>query len=319
MEGKESKASLDNVKVLVYEEDEVQIQKIKEFLNRRGAEVVIEQKIQNVKDRIEDESPNVLLIGGKELLSKENYLRSISEVSTERDIPFILLIPPTPPSEIFSIEVDDWLTYPITESMLIKRVSLQLMVRRLEEEVDNVEKVLLYIAQTVEMKELYGREHPQRVAKVALDIGELFDLDEKSLTDLKMGALLHDIGKVGVPETLLSKPGKLTPPEYEEIKKHAIIGERLCRPVGFLSGALPVIRHHHERWDGAGYPDGLSGEEIPLLARIVSVADAFVAFTSDRPFRKAFTKGEVLAVLVGGAGSYWDPSVIWALLRILPR
>jgi len=319
MERKGSNGSLDKVKVFVYEEDADKRQNLKQLLEDEGATVILEENLNRVRGRIEDTNPNVILIGGKLIQERRKSLDAISEIATARGSPFLLLIPPSPPPEVFSIDVDDWLTYPITKSMLIKRLSLHLRVRKLEEEVDNVERVLLYIAQTVEMKELYGREHPQRVAKVALDIGELFDLDEKSLTDLKMGALLHDIGKVGVPETLLSKPGKLTPPEFEEIKKHTIIGERLCRPVGFLQGALPVIRHHHERWDGAGYPDGLAGEEIPILARIVSVADAFVAFTSDRPFRKAFTKGEVLSVLVGGAGSYWDPSVIWALLRILPR
>lgn len=319
MENKELSESLNRVKVFVYEEDVNNREKLRHLLESEGAIVTFEDDFEKVRGRIEETNPEVILIGGKSIEEDRKSLDSIIKFASIIGASIFLLTSPSPSPDVFSLDVDDWLTYPITKSMLVKRLSLHLRVRKLEEEVDNVERALLHIAQTVEMKELYGREHPQRVAKVALDIGELFDLDAKSLTDLKMGALLHDIGKVGVPEMLLSKPGKLTPPEFEQIKKHTVIGESLCRPVGFLQGALSVIRHHHERWDGAGYPDGLAGEEIPLLARIVSVSDAFIAFTSDRPFRKAFTKGEILSVLVGGAGSYWDPSVIWALLRILPR
>ena len=131
---------------------------------------------------------------------------------------------------------------------------------------------------------------------------------------MRLGAALHDMGKIVVPDSILKKPGKLTPEEYTIIKQHCYSGGQICKRVGFLMNAYPVVYHHHERWDGKGYPDGLAGEKIPLGARIVSVVDAYDAMTSDRPYRNAMPLEEATAILQDGAGRQWDPRVVRTLL-----
>jgi len=127
---------------------------------------------------------------------------------------------------------------------------------------------------------------------------------------LKSCGLIHDIGKIGINESILQKPSKLTKNEYAEVKTHPVIGENVVKHVRFLKKGLPIIRHHHERYDGKGYPDGLKGEKIPLLARIIAVADAFDAMTSDRPYRKAFSPQEAIEKLKENAGTQFDPQIV---------
>jgi len=308
-----------HAKILLAEKDSSKRESLRSILSSAGFDVVVVK--EEIYNEFKKEKPDVVLIGFE--LEKETRIEAFEKIREEKEkegIPVLAILEEGESEEVVLKEgLDDCLAPPFLPQSVVRRVSLYVRMRNLEEEVRNAKKVLLQVAQTIEMKEGYPREHPQRVAKVATDIGQLLELERDDILSLQTGALFHDIGKIGVSENILRKPGKLTPNEFEEVKLHPVIGERLLRPFGILEGGLPAIRHHHERWDGTGYPDGLSGEEIPLIARIVSVADAFVAFTSDRPYRKAFSRGEVLSILVGGAGSYWDPMVIWALLKIIPK
>ena len=129
------------------------------------------------------------------------------------------------------------------------------------------------------------------------------------------GALLRDIGKIGLPDSLLQKPGALSDGERQTMQAHTVLGEQIIAPLRSTAALLPIIRHHHERWDGKGYPFGLQGEETPFLARLVAVADAFSAMTMDRPYRKGMDREKALSVLEEGAGTQWDPECVWALLR----
>ena len=134
---------------------------------------------------------------------------------------------------------------------------------------------------------------------------------------LRFAAAFHDIGKLAVPGAILNKPGHLTDEEREQIEQHTVIGEQILGPIDFLSGVRPLVRHGHERWDGAGYPDGLSGDQIPLGARIIFACDAYDAMTTDRPYRSALSVPEAKAELVANAGTQFDPSVVEALLVVL--
>jgi putative two-component system response regulator len=140
-------------------------------------------------------------------------------------------------------------------------------------------------------------------------------LPPKEIEVIRLGAALHDMGKIVVPDSILKKPGKLTPDEYTIIKQHCYSGGQICKRVGFLMNAYPVVYHHHERWDGKGYPDGLGAERIPLGARIVAVVDAFDAMTSDRPYRNAMPLEEAVSILKDGSGKQWDPRVVRTLLE----
>ena len=213
---------------------------------------------------------------------------------------------------------DDFLGKPVERARLLARVRAHLRVKAYVEELENIEDVLVFLAQVAEAKDHYTETHLKRVSSYSLAIGKALRLGEETLDQLRKGALLHDIGKVGVPDRVLQKPGRLTPEEYEEMKKHTIIGYEMCKPLRSLQGgALLVIRHHHERWDGKGYPDGLKGEEIPLLARIVSVVDAYDAMTTDRVYRKALPREAAFEEIRRNAGSQFDPKIAGLFLEIV--
>jgi putative nucleotidyltransferase with HDIG domain len=140
--------------------------------------------------------------------------------------------------------------------------------------------------------------------------------DDRQLRALEAAALLHDTGKLAIPEHILNKPDVLTPAEFEVMKRHAVIGADILSSIDFPFPVVPIVRHHHENWDGSGYPDGLRGDEIPMAARILSVVDCFDALTSDRPYRGALTPERALAVILERSGVMYDPVVVDALLRI---
>lgn len=173
------------------------------------------------------------------------------------------------------------------------------------------------LAQAVEAKDPEIKRHLERSIKYATLIGRRFNLDKEDMDALKFGAILHDIGKIGVDGGILFKTGRLTPEEFEMVKKHPEMGTEIIKGVEFLKRAEPIILYHHERYDGKGYPQGLKGKEIPLLARIVSVVDAYEAMTSNRPYKKAKSKQEAEEELKRERGRQFDPEVVDIFLEIL--
>ena len=174
------------------------------------------------------------------------------------------------------------------------------------------------LALALDARDPYTAGHSERVSAIAVGIGRQLRLDDEQLEVLRLGALLHDIGKIGVPDEVLRKPGSLTPPEFELIKQHPSLGARILRSVPFLARHIPIVELHHERPDGRGYPHGLAGDEIPLLARIAHVADAFDAMTSARAYRPARNSSEALSELWRCAGAQFDAEVVQALAGALP-
>ncbi len=148
---------------------------------------------------------------------------------------------------------------------------------------------------------------------------EVLKLSKPEIDALRAGALLHDVGKLAVPAHILNKPGRLTAAEFEKMKIHTTVGAQLLGRVDFPYPVIPIVRHHHEHWNGAGYPDGLRGEQIPLTARIISVVDCFDAVREDRPFRRGMTRDEAIALLLRGAGTHFDPHVVELFIEHLPR
>ena len=175
------------------------------------------------------------------------------------------------------------------------------------------------LASAIDAKDPYTRGHSERVAKLAVEIGRELGLDDATLRVLEFGGILHDVGKIGIPEQVLGKPARLTPEEFLLVRAHAAIGAEIVEGVEFLKSAEPAIRHHHERWDGGGYPDGLRGDKIPLIARIVNAADTWDACTSERPYHKAASPREAVGILANGRGAQFDPDVHDATLRVLGR
>ncbi len=175
------------------------------------------------------------------------------------------------------------------------------------------------LAVAINAKDEVTHEHVLRVQIYAAGVARLLGCGEAEVEALRAGALLHDIGKIAVPDYILNKPGKLTAEEFEKMKLHTVIGAQILGRVEFPYPVVPVVRHHHERWDGRGYPDALKGEEIPLTARILSVVDCFDAVREDRQYRKAMTREEALAFIMGGSGTMYDPRVVGTFITHLPE
>jgi putative nucleotidyltransferase with HDIG domain len=172
------------------------------------------------------------------------------------------------------------------------------------------------------MKPLESRDsligdHLRAVSRLASRIGSRMSLSPDQMQALTLGALLHDLGKIGVPDQILQKPGRLTDEEYEVIKRHPVLGAEMLAPIEELALAVPVVRHHHERFDGRGYPDGLRGEDIPLVARVVSVADAFDSMTRDRPYGYGISRQAALEEVERNSGTQFDPRTVRALLEVV--
>lgn len=175
------------------------------------------------------------------------------------------------------------------------------------------------LAIAIDAKDEVTHEHVRRVQIYAEGLARLFGLSDSEVQSLQAGALLHDIGKLAVPDYILNKPGRLTPAEFEKMKIHTIVGAQILERVDFPYPVVPVVRHHHERWDGNGYPDRLKGEQIPLTARILSVADCFDAVREDRQYRKAMTRAEAITLVQESSGKMYDPEVVRVFLENLPE
>ena len=213
---------------------------------------------------------------------------------------------------------DDFMSKPVERTELLARVQSALKLKAVYNTLDNAQQVIVALAAAVEAKEKYTQMHAQRVANMARVVGERLGLEEPELDVLYRGALVHDIGKIGVPEAILLKAGPLTPDEQRQMEEHPVIGERIVQPLNSGAGLLAIVRNHHERIDGRGYPDGLAGDGIPLGARIVAVCDSYDALINDRPYRKKHSHEEAIGVLVAGAGVQWDSNVVRALAARFP-
>jgi putative two-component system response regulator len=200
---------------------------------------------------------------------------------------------------------DDFLNKPIDAEELRVRVSSAIRLKRLTDELDSAASLVLTLGRIVEARDPYTEGHCERLAHYAAALGTALNLSPPDLDALYRGAFLHDIGKIAIADRILLRKGRLSRREYEVMKQHPITGDALCATLQSLETVRPIVRHHHERLDGRGYPDGLAGDEIPLLARIVSVVDVFDAITTDRPYRKAIPVQTAYVMLLDEARAGW--------------
>ncbi|MGB7804298.1 MAG: HD domain-containing phosphohydrolase [Actinomycetota bacterium] len=192
--------------------------------------------------------------------------------------------------------------------------------QELEQALDSVREMyvatMTSLAQVVEAKDSTTRGHLDRTQRYGLALAERVDPRLVERPEVAYGFFLHDIGKVGIPESVLCKPGPLTDDEWDIMRTHPSIGAQIVEPIRFLEGAVEIVRTHHERWDGRGYPIGLRGEEIPLAARVFAIADCFDAMTSDRPYRAAMSFGEAFEEIRLGSGTQFDPDIVEVFLDL---
>jgi len=308
----------DQHTILTVDDDEVILEVLQGILAREGYQVVQARNGEEALQQVQEELPDLILLdlrmpgmGGLEALQrlKADRLTRLTPV-------IVLTAYDQEKVQALRLGADDFLAKPFEREELLARMEAHLRWLDAIRNLDDAESILVSIAKLVEARDAYTEEHVERVARTALRLGEGVGVSGGDLDALRRGALLHDIGKVGISEMILNKPGPLTDEERAEMQRHVLIGEEVCRPLRTLRGALPIIRHHHERWDGRGYPDGLAGEDIPLLARIVAVADVFDALASDRPYRPAWPEEKARAYIREQAGQQFDPQVVEVFVEL---
>jgi putative two-component system response regulator len=184
---------------------------------------------------------------------------------------------------------DDFLTRPVDRTELLARVRSLLRLKQRTDELERAEAVLFTLARSIEGKDPYTHGHCERLSECSTRLGAHLGLAEDEITALRRAGVVHDIGKVAVPDAILLKPGKLTEDEWKLMREHPVVGERICEPLKSFRLVLPIIRHHHEKLDGSGYPDGLRGDAIPTTARILQIVDVYDALTTERPYKRAFS------------------------------
>lgn len=239
--------------------------------------------------------------------------RRLKASATTRLIPVVLITGIGDEHKIHGIEAgaDDFLSKPFSLGDLRVRIRALLRMKAYTDELESAESVLCTLAKSIEAKDPYTEGHCERLAEYGVALGRLLGLPEEDLTALRRGAYLHDLGKLAVPEAILLKNGPLTPEERVVVQRHPVVGEEICRPLRSFQAVLPIIRHHHERQDGSGYPDGLQGEEVPLTARILQVVDVYDSLTTDRPYQRARSHAVALETIEAETRrGWWDPRIV---------
>ena len=215
---------------------------------------------------------------------------------------------------------DDFLTKPFSQAELKARVRSLLKLKTFTDELEHAETMLVTLGRTVEAKDPYTQGHCDRLSAYSVALGRALGVAPEELIALERGGSLHDVGKIGIPDAILLKPSGLTEGEWAVMREHPEIGERICLPLRSLRRVLPIIRHHHERWDGSGYPDGLAGEAIPPTARILQVVDIYDALTTARPYKPALSQAAALSALRDEVTRGWrDPGVVEPFIELVER
>lgn len=287
--------------ILVVDDLPANTRVLEALLTRDGYRVTVAEDGEQALEIVARERPDLVLLDI--LMPKmDGYevCRQLKSDPLTRLIPVVLVTGLTDTdSRVRGLEVgaDDFMAKPFIVPEMRARVASLLRIKRYTDALDSAESVILSLAMTIEARDLATKGHCQRLAHYAVALGERIGLSDDDIDTLRVGGYLHDIGKVGIPDRVLLKDGKLDTDEYDLMKSHTLIGDRLCAELRLLKRIRPIVRHHHEHLDGSGYPDGLVGDEVPLLAQIMGVVDVFDAITTSRPYKPALAMEEACAVL----------------------
>jgi len=276
-------------RILVVDDNQDNLLLLGELLRTRSYDVVAASSAEMAQAVVHIDPPDLILLDvvmpGR---SGFELCRELKEDPATRLVPIVMITGLSEREDrVRGIEAgaDDFLSKPIFPEELFARVRSLLKLKYFTDELENAEAVLCSLALGIEARDPYTGNHCERLAHYAMDLGRHLNLAQDDITALKRGGYLHDIGKVTVPDEILRKGSDLTPAEWAIMRKHPVTGENICKPLKSLRNVLPIIRHHHEHADGTGYPDALSGNDIPLLARVLQVVDVYDALRTERPYK----------------------------------
>lgn len=291
------------------------------LLDGRGYDVRQAANGRDALAMIRADQPDVVLLDiDMPLMDGITACREIKRDPNTRLVPVVLITAASDrETRIRGLDAgaDDFLTKPFDGTELLVRVRVLLRDRALNKRLDATETVLLAVGRAVEARDRYTIDHAERVGRYARELGLLIGLDREAADWVYMGGVLHDVGKLAIRDAVLLKAGPLDDAEWTIMRTHPVEGERICQPLRSTFPVLPTIRHHHERFDGTGYPDGLIGEAIPLPARLVAIADAWDAMTSNRVYRASLGEEEARRRLEAGAGTQWDMVLVGRYLTLI--
>jgi putative two-component system response regulator len=294
---------------------------MQELLASRGYDVTTAATAEEAEEKLRGPHPDVILLDvimpGK---SGYELCHELKNDPLTRLIPVVMITGLSDREDkVRGIEVgaDDFLNKPIFPEELFARVKSLVKLKEFTDELDNAEDVLCTLGLSVEARDPYTEGHCERLAQYAADLGASMGLDAESLVALKRGGYLHDLGKIRIPDDVLKKGAMLTDLEWAIMKQHPVYGEIICKPLRSLRLVLPIIRHHHEHWNGSGYPDGLRGEDIPLLARILQVVDVYDALRTERPYKPALSYDQAANTMRDEADAgLWDKRLVDLFLKM---
>jgi putative two-component system response regulator len=309
-------------RVLVVDDDALHRQFLQDHLLDEGYLVNTAADGEEALEKVKADTPDLILLDVM-MPKLDGYEVCRRLKSDERTIliPIVMITSLKATHErIKGIEAgaDDFLSKPFNRLELLTRVRSLLRLKRHTDELESAETVLFTLALSVEAKDPYTTGHCDRLATYSVALGKRLGLPAEQLKALRRGGILHDLGKIAIPDNILLKPGPLNEAERAMMRKHPVIGERICSPLKSLRLVLPIIRHHHERWNGTGYPDGLAGEAIPITARILQTVDIYDAFTTERPYKPAYTRERAFAIMrEEAAKGWWDAQMVEAFIALL--
>jgi len=310
-----------SARVLIVDDDALVRDTMRDYVEHLGYVVRDVASAEEALAEIAREPPDLILLDVRMPgITGIELCRQLKADPATRLVPVVLL---TAERELDSrvaglaAGADDYFTKPVDPRELGARLRSLIRLKRVVEELEEAENLIAGLALTIEARDPYTAGHCVRLATCAVEFGERLGLGEDELKALRLGGFLHDLGKIAVPDGILLKPGPLTGEERRVIQEHPAAGDRLVVPMKTLTLVRPIIRHHHERWDGRGYPDGLAGPETPLLARIMAIVDVYDALRTQRPYKPAFTEAQSIGIIEEGARSgQFDPELARVFLEL---
>ena len=311
-------------RVLIVDDYHENVTALRQLLERKGYDVLTASNGRDALHLVHRERPDLVLLDVvMPEVSGLDVCASLKNVAETSLTPVVLVSAVQERGlrlEGLDAGADDFLSKPIDIDELYARVRSLIRLKRLTDDLESAEALFLTLGRIIEARDPYTEDHCDRLAQMATALGSALNLERADLDALYRGAFLHDIGKIAIPDRVLLKKGRLTPDEYLLMQQHPVIGDDLCSTVRSFEAVRGIVRHHHERLDGRGYPDGLAGDEIPLLARIVSIVDVFDALTTDRPYRKALEVDVALEMMQGDAKAGWcDTAMLDLFIDVLPE